>query len=119
MSTRQILLMLFVILFLGACLIGLQKTNASEIVEKQKLSLRGRVADSQLFDLRDQRCFETLNNCQKLLTRIQPESEREVELIKENNMLRRQIEVQNKIIDCYKNNTSNQVLECLKRLSGG
>jgi len=70
------------------------------------LSMRGKVVTEQFNDLQNQRCFSSLNKCQDSLTRIiyslNPRTEREIELIKENELLKKQNDYYLKILNCIK-----------------
>lgn len=80
-------------LFLFCCFLS---AEGAEIINKAPLSLRGKVVTEQFADVRDQRCFETLQGCQNSLSKLalsfRPSTEKEAALTLQVEQLKVQVE---------------------------
>ena len=114
-----LLLALLMIALISLCFKG----QSEQIQHKSSLSMRRGVVTEQMVDLQSQRCFEALNKCQDTIIKfsysLKPESERELTLIKENNLLRKQNTYYVNMINCLRNNDNLEKSKCLEKLSSG
>lgn len=92
-------------------------SQAEKIYKPVDLSMRKSVVNQQFNDLQSQRCFESLNKCQdglyRTLQSLRPQSERELQLYQENEMLRTKVESLTKIVNCLNLSDETKKSECL------